>query len=170
MPVIVCRNWALNAAPGTVWSILLALQSNLNPLLEAPNTALLLTHTQRAPTPEPCRSPCLACSYPGPVPGSPPHFIQASHQIPSLREVTPCHSLSPALPHFLHGSIHYVLILSSLPSPAFDPKLIESRDFLFTAQSHVARTVPGMWLVLSESLQRVYILKAIWQYLVKLSM
>lgn len=40
---------------------------------------------------------------------------------------------------------------------------------LFTAKAPVARIVPGIWLALNKSLLNVYILKTIWQYLVKLS-
>ena len=110
--------------------------------LKAPNTALLLTHTQHAPTWEPC---CSDMFFPRPSTWL-PHFIQASHQIPPLIEVTTCHSLFPALPYFLHGPFHYVLLhvhfsvhCHFLHSTTSSLKA----GTLLMPQSPMARTVPA---------------------------
>ena len=103
--------------------------------LKAPNTALRLMHTQHAPTWEPC---CSDMFSPRPSTWL-PHFIQASHQIPPLTEVTLCDSVPcPAL----FSSWPFPLcaisctLLSTLPLPAFNYKLTEGRDFVHVSVAH----------------------------------
>ena len=101
--------------------------------LKAPKTALLLTHTQHAPTWEPCCSD-MFFQYLAPslYSGLPPKTTP--HRGDRLSLSVPFPALFSSWPFSLCATS--CTLLSTLPLPAFNYKLTEGRDFVHASITH----------------------------------